>query len=200
MKILKIAGIVIAVTLLGILYATGNWSEAIYDTNVNGGNYESMKVMDEDTEVVQTFICQNAGLNGFRVRFSTLNRQETGNYEWELREAGGQEPVAQGDVDFSKINGKGEYRVSFPKQEESENKRYELTIRAQDVPEEQAITLYRTTPKGGAEKLTMEGEKTDGSIILKIYCHRFHAETFIVFCCFIAYLAAFILFMSKLFK
>lgn len=200
MKIIKRAAAVIAVILLGVIYAIGDWADTIYDANVNGGNYESIKIMDENTKVEQSFKCSYTGFDGFRVRYSLLNRQEPGKYTWQLREKDSQTVIADGDVDFSKMNSKGEYRVKFEKQQGSKNKEYIFSVQAQNVSEDSAITLYKTTAEELADTLTVDGEKAEGSIILKLFCHRFNVETFIVFCGFAVYVVAFIWFMSKLFK
>ena len=200
MKIIKKIIIIVGVVLIGFLYATGNWSDAIYDTNVNGANYESLKNLDDNIVVEQEFTCKHKGLDGFRIRFSTLNRRNIGKYSWQLIEKSTQKIIEEGNVDFTKVNSKGEYRIDFDKLEESAGNEYTFKIQAQNVSEDEAITLYKTSSEQLAGSLYVDGNKTEGSTILKMYCHRFDVETFVVFCGFALYLAVFIWFMTKLFK
>ena len=95
---------------------------------------------------------------------------------------------------------RGNIKVSFPIQEESEGKEYILTIQGENVQEDETMAVYMTEKGKSESTMKLNGENLEKASVIKLNYKRFNVETFIVFLAIVVYLVVFIKFMYKLFR
>ena len=133
-----------------------------------------------------------------------------GTYNWSVTEADSGKEVGTGVIDESSTENKefvsssaqkrGNIKVSFPIQEESEGKEYILTIQGENVQEDETMAVYMTEKGKSESTMKLNGENLEKASVIKLNYKRFNVETFIVFLAIVVYLVVFIKFMYKLFR
>lgn len=208
-KIKKILFIIIALVIAGI-YAYGTWPRAIYDTDIGSGSYESTEPLGSGSIFEQEFLCEDTGFSGFTIKLNKQGNDKIGNYEWSIKNIESEEVIASGIINETSTETKkfessdpqkqGIVEVQIPRQQDSKNKRYLLTLSSEHVEEDETVTIYVT--EKGTEKAAMmiNGDVEDKAAVIKVLYKRFNAETFLVFIGIIVYFALFIRFMYKLFR
>ena len=133
-----------------------------------------------------------------------------GTYNWSVTEADSGKEVGTGVIDESSTENKefvsssaqkrGNIKVSFPIQKESEGKEYILTIQGENVQEDETMAVYMTEKGKSESTMKLNGENLEKASVIKLNYKRFNVETFIVFLAIVVYLVVFIKFMYKLFR
>ena len=100
------------------------------------------------------------------------------------------------DIKSGKFN-----QIPFPTIEECKDKAYVIRLenRGDNVPEGSGISFsYHNTTEENT-KLAIDGNETQGTLIVKTITDRFDLETFVVLILMIAYMIGFFVFLSRLF-
>lgn len=205
----KIVLIIMALVLAGV-YAYGTWPRAIYDTDIGSGSYESTEALGPGYVFQQEFLCEDTGFCGFTIKINKQGNEKIGNYDWTIKNVETGDVIASGIIDEASTETKkfessdpqkqGIIEIQIPKQQDSKNQKYVLTLSSEDIKEDETITIYIT--EKGTENASMEinGEPLDKAAVVKVLYQRFNVETFLVFIGIVIYFALFIRFMYKLFR
>ena len=155
-------------------------------------------------------MCTDPGLCGFSIKLTKLDNQVIGTYNWSVTEATSGKEIGSGVIDESSTENKefvsssaqkrGNIKVTFPIQEESEGKEYILTIQGENVQEDETMAVYMTEKGKSESTMKLDGENLEKASVIKLNYKRFNVETFIVFLAIVVYLVVFIKFMYKLFR
>ena len=197
MKTLKTILILVAVAALSALYAFQGWPEAIYDVNYDAT--EGVPALAGNSTASQEFTCPHNGLTGIRIRFNKLSRTTYGSYKWILEDTADDSQIASGAVDTGSFSRNGDYSLSFTRQENSKGHTYRFTVQAQNVADDQSISLYLSTAEKNAGQVLYNGTAQTGSLMLKQTIRFFNWETFFVCIALLSYMVFFMKFMSRVF-
>ena len=210
MKMWKKILLVLAVILLGGVYSYGEWSRAIYNTDISTGLYENTGALENGIAFEQQFTCYDEGFCGLSVKLSKLDHPVIGEYNWEIQDVEAGKVVGNGTIDESTTENKlfesssalkrGNIILNFPRQEGSAGKEYIFVIKESDVRADETMAVYLTEMNENSSSLKVGNQHMDKAGVIKLYYHRFNVETFIVFLGIMVYLAIFIKFIYKLFR
>lgn len=210
MKNLKKIIFVVLAVVVAAIYSYGVWPRAIYNTDIGANSYENTGKLNAGVVLTQTFVSTDRGLCGFSIKLTKLDNQLIGTYNWSVTEADSGKEVGTGVIDESSTENKefvsssaqkrGNIKVSFPIQEESEGKEYILTIQGENVQEDETMAVYMTEKGKSESTMKLNGENLEKASVIKLNYKRFNVETFIVFLAIVVYLVVFIKFMYKLFR
>lgn len=208
-KIKKILFIIMALVIAGI-YAYGTWPRAIYDTDIGSGSYESTKPLESGSIFEQEFLCEDTGFCGFSIKLNKQGNDKIGNYDWSIKNIESGEMIASGIINEASTETKkfessnpqkqGIVEVQIPRQQDSKNKRYLLTLSSEQVEEDETVTIYITEKGTEKASIKINGAAEDKAAVIKVLYKRFNVETFLVFIGIIVYFVLFIRFMYKLFR
>lgn len=210
MKNLKKIIFVVLAVVVAAIYSYGVWPRAIYNTDIGANSYENTGKLNAGVVLTQTFVSTDHGLCGFSIKLTKLDNQVIGTYNWSVTEADSGKEVGAGVIDESSTENKefvsssaqkrGNIKVTFPIQEESEGKEYILTIQGENVQEDETMAVYMTEKGKSESTMKLNGENLEKASVIKLNYKRFNVETFIVFLAIVVYLVVFIKFMYKLFR
>ena len=137
MKNLKKIIFVVLAVVVAAIYSYGVWPRAIYNTDIGANSYENTGKLNAGVVLTQTFVSTDHGLCGFSIKLTKLDNQVIGTYNWSVTEADSGKEVGTGVIDESSTENKefvsssaqkrGNIKVSFPIQEESEGKEWKRT-------------------------------------------------------------------------
>lgn len=202
MKILKKIFICLFIIILAGIYSYGNWERPLYDTDIGSNSYTLTPEIQDD--VKQTFVCPENGLNGIQIKVNFGNVENLGVYEWFLYDE--EEKIVAQDGITSEMVGEKKYleknilELKFEKQRESKGQKYMFVIKNNNPSEDGELGCYMTLEGKYSEKLAVDGNWQDQSLIIKQEIQMFNIETFIVFLGLAGYILFFIKYMYKLFK
>lgn len=108
-----------------------------------------------DTKIGQTFEAEHSGLSSIEVLMATYSRENSGEFIFHLkREVSSKEDLYSFKGDMSKVQDNAFFRFSFPKIENSKEKKYLFYFEAPQAQPGNAITIWSNT-----EDLYRDGEK-----------------------------------------
>lgn len=196
----SIRNILIIVAIVGIsaVYANHSWPQAVY--NVNYDATATVSLLTDNDTASEEFTCPRNGLTGIHIRFAKMSRETIGSYSWRVEDVSTSTDIASGDVDTSKLAQNGNYVLTFDQQEGSKGHTYRFTVQANDVSEDQSISLYLSEAKANSGTVLCNGEVQQGSLMLKQMIRYFNVETFIVCTVLLLYLFVFMKYMNRLFR
>lgn len=92
------------------------------------------------------------------------------------------------------------FELDFKRITNCKNKKLELKIYSEGQTIDTGVGFsYEPTNENGT-KLTVNGQDTEGTLVVKTITHRFDVETFVMFIAFILYIIVFLKILYKLFK
>ena len=199
MKKVKFAVAIIVGLVLVFFYAHIAKANLIYDKSVDSSEYLSTGVVDGEVE--QELVCVENSLDGITVKTQLVGDTQNAAVGLTVIEKDSGNIVAEGELKATDIKSGKFNRISFPTIEECKNKTYVIRLenRGDNVPEGSGISFsYQNTTEENT-KLVINGNETQGTLIVKTITDRFDLERFVVLILMIAYMIGFFVFLSRLF-
>ncbi len=193
-------GIGILVLLIAsFLYAHVDKKQNIYDTKTDSGQYSSVQI-EEGTKIVQKFVCTEKKLDGISVKLLLLNAPQKGKLTYELQDEKGK-TLAKGSVAVADIKSGRMRDIKFDKAvSDSKGKTYQIVFGAAEMEEGKGAGVYLDPVGKSGGTLTIEGQKSQGTLILRTITHRFDLETFLITILFVIYIILFFKVLYRLFS
>lgn len=187
------------VVILAYLYAYIDKNVYLYDRSLDSSEFTGTGVLLEGEELSQTFTCLEDKIDGMNLKASVVGAAGDVLVEYMLvDQAGGEEiraSISGSEIENNKFN-----QLKFESVQNSRGKTYRFVIRETGTNENNGISFYTGPTEEQKEELTVKGEEKQGVLIARYVAHRFDVETFVVLLGFIAFVAAFIKMLYKLFK
>ncbi len=101
-----------------------------------------------------------------------------------LMDAGTDQTAAEFTVTGNEIKNNKINRLKFQKVENTKGKEYTLVLACERSDEQNGLSFYVT--QGNVGKLSVKGNHTNGVLVCRMLCHRFHCRDiycFAWFCC-----------------
>ncbi len=201
MKKVKNIFFAVIILLFAGIYSYGVWPVKLYDENIDSTLYENVGEMVDGSEIAQSFVCKDDGLDSIELKVSNLGQECEAVYGWTLTESDTQKTVAEGELEASQIDNAKNSILEFSRLENSKDQEYTLSISTKEIKSEHGITFMMTERNEKEEStLVIDGTQSDRTLVLTEQVKHFNLETFIVLLGLIAYLVLFMRFLIGLFK
>lgn len=197
----RVRAIIIIVVILVASFAYAHIAKAnmIYDKSVDSSEYLTTGVVDGAVE--QKFASVENSLNGVSVKCQ-LNGDTTGaKVVMELSDGETGELIARSELKADDIKNGKFNTFSFPEVQGCAEKSFQVKFKNEnaDITQGCGISFSFQNKSEKDPELIINGNETEGTLILKTVTDRFDLETFCVLLLMIAYIAGFLWFLSKLF-
>lgn len=197
-KKIKSIAIALIVIALAFLYAHIDKNTYLYDRNAELESYVQTGVLQEGETISQTFFCREEALDGINLKSTIVGSVDNVLLEYAIidNETGEitKETAKGTEIKNNKFN---EY--TFPRINGAKDKSYTLTLSETGTDLSNGVSFYIDSTKA-KESLSVKGNETQGSLVVRLISHRFDLETFIVLLGFIAFVVVFIKVLYGLFE
>lgn len=197
MKKIKSAIIVILILAAVFIYAHIGKNNLVYDKAVDSSKYIATGAI---TNIEQRFVCMEKTLDGFRVKCQVLGDVQGMKIQYSLVNTITGETEAEGEADAIEMKNSKFYYFRFDTLENCEGNTYKVIFKNESAKEGQGIGFFYQQETEDGTSLSIQGNDTIGTMIVKAVTQRFDLETFVVLSAFVLYVAVFIKFLYKLFK
>ena len=198
-KIKVVIGIVLVVAF-AFCYAHIAKLNNIYDRQVDSSKYIGTGVIKDSLE--QEFVSKEETLDGISLKCQFQGDATGTSLQIELVDCNTNETVATSIVSAKDMK-TGKFNVfKFDTVEGCKGKTYKVIVSEKNADFEASKgigLLYQPDTENNTD-LTINGNETQGTLIMKTVTNRFDAETFYVLLLFILYIYGFVKFLYKLFK
>lgn len=192
-----IIGLIILVGF-AFIYSHINKLHAIYNVDIDNSLYLNTGILYGET-VEQEFTVQEEKLDGVQVKCATFGERVGVTIEYTLLEKESGTVVGEGVIAGATLKNNKFMKISLENVKNTKGKSYTLALRELGAKENDGVCFYLENSQKGTS-YTIDGDKRDGTLILKTMSHRFDMETFLIMLFFEAYLLLFMKVMYKLFK
>lgn len=197
-RVRQIIGVII-VLVFAYFYAHIAKMHMIYDKNVDNSEYVSMGIL-EDQRVEQKFVCEEDKLDGIYVKCQVIGEVSEVEVKYTISERSDEEPIASGSFPASELKASKFNKLVFDTIEGCKGKEYILNIWSEPISARKGVSFYYQPETEEGTELTIGGSGIKGTMIMRTVTNRFDMETFCVVIIFIAFIAAFMKILYKLFE
>lgn len=200
MKKIKIIIGLLAVIVVAYIYAHIGKLNLIYDKTVDNSEYIGTGVFDGKVE--ETFVCKEDSLNGITAKCQLQGDASGTAMKMTLVEEESDTVVAETELAAEEIDNSKFNEFSFDTIEECKGRSYRVIFENINgsVKDTKGIGLLYQADTEENTRLKIDGEDTEGTLIIKTVTDRFDLETFFVFLLFAVYITCFVKFLYKLFR
>ena len=189
----------VLVVSICFIYAHIDKAHNVYDTKTDNSSYIPVSIIS-DSYVSQSFKCTENSIDGVSLKLVLSGDSKAGELNYQLLDESGCEllsgiyPIAE--IKSGRIN-----KIKFDKKiENTEDNLYTVSIGVTGLEENESLGIYYDSLGERTGNLKVNGENTEGTLILRWLTHRFDVETFIVTLGFVVYFVVFFKILYKLFS
>lgn len=200
MKKVKIVIGVIVVFAVAFVYAHIGKVNLIYDKTVDNSEYISTGVFEGTVE--ETFVCVEDTLDGITAKCQLQGDASGTVLKMTLIDEEAETIAAEAELAAEEIKNSKFNEFSFDTIEGCKGKSYRAIFENINgsVEDTRGIGLLYQPCTEDNTQLEINGENTEGTLIIKTVTNRFDLETFCVFLLFAVYITCFVKFLYKLFR
>lgn len=194
------AVIAIAAVLIGsYFYAHIDKNVYLYDRATDSSEYAGLGVLYGENEIRQTFVSGEDQIDGINVKATIVGdaADVVVTYEVIDNETG---DVTGGSVKGTEIQNNKFNVLELEQIRETAGKEYTLVLRETGSSEGNGISFYKDPAEAQNGTLTIGGEVSEGTLVVRTITQRFDLETFVVLLGFVAFIAVFMTVLYRLFK
>lgn len=188
-----------ALLIFAFVYAHIAKMNVIYDKTVDSSEYQSTG-WKQDTVIEQSFISKEDRLDGINIKCQTSGDISSVALCYSLEDTADKKVIATGKIAAKEIESTKFNQITFDTIENCKNKEFKLKIWTESQSDIEGMSYYYCIGTKKGTELVINGEKTEGTLIIKTITNKFDIETFCVFLIMIAFMIAFIKVLYKLFK
>lgn len=192
--IIKTVVIGAVVLVLAYMYSHIDKNHYLYDRHTD--SFNGIGVLESDEKITQTFVSTDKSIDGINIKLTTVGDVEKVVLHYSLIDEKTGEAidrkVAATELKNNKFN-----LLEVPTIENANGKRYTLTLAAENSDEENGISFYAVPGEKEGQKLYIDDKEQKGDLAMRVICHRFDVETFVVLLGIVLFI---VLFMKTLYK
>lgn len=197
-RIKQIVGVLIIVFCV-FLYAHIAKTNNVYDKKIDSSEYLNTGVVC-DGIIEQKFVCAEDSLDGVRAKVQVLGDITDVNVRYRLIDDQTGECVAEGIKAATEIKPGRFCEFPFDSVERTKGKNYTIEFENENAEEDYGVGfLFQPKTQAGTE-LTLSGNYTEGTLVVKTLTNRFDFETFAMLLIIIMYIFIFMKFLYRLFR
>lgn len=197
-KVIRVLESIVVIALV-FLYARIAKPHAIYDKTIDPSAYGTV-TESKNAILEQEFEVNEDTLDGIRVKGAESGDISKVSLNYTLEEVDTNEVVAEGEINAKKALKSRFYELPFDTIENCNGKQYRLSLTQNAEDNESAVQFSFEKQEESNTAFYVDGEKIDGTMILKTLTDRFDLETFFVVMIFVIYIVAFMKLLYRLFK
>ena len=175
--IIKTVVIGVIVIAFAYMYSHIDKNHYIYDRHTE--SFNGIGVLEEDEKIKQTFVSEDKAIDGINIKITTVGDIEDVVLHYSLIDEETGDIVARKVAATELKNNKFNY-LHIPTVENAEGKEYTVVLTAENSDEENGVSFYAVPGKQTDQELQVDEEKQDGTLAMRVICHRFDVETFVV--------------------
>lgn len=195
--------IICAATVGAFFYARIDKNSYIYDRAADSASFTGTGILLKGEEIRQTFKADEKYIDGVNIKTTVTDGADDVSLRYVILSESGKE-LSYGKVSAGELKNNRFNVLRLPRIENAKGKKFILALREEKSEGAVGVSFYTASgaddKERGAETLTVRGEKADGVLVMRTVCHRFDAETFIVFLGMLTFIAAFIRLLYRLFR
>lgn len=181
------------------LYAHIDKAHNIYDITIDNSSYISANITG-DSFVTQSFRCTEDYIDGISLKLLLGGEAKEGELYYRLFDESGQE-LLQGAYPVEQIQSERINKIMFDRTiENTKDRVYKISLEAAGLDAGGNLGIYYDPIGKKTGDLEINGDKTEGTLILRWITHRFDTETFFVTLGIIVYFVAFFKILYRLFS
>lgn len=200
MKKVKIVIGVIVVVAVAFLYAHIGKLNLVYDKTVDNSEYIATGVFEGTVE--ESFVCVEDSLDGITAKCQLQGDASGTALKMTLIDEKTETVAAEAELTAEEIKNSKFNEFSFDTIEGCKGRSYRAVFENINgsVKDTKGIGLLYQPGTEDHTQLKINGEDTEGTLIIKTVTDRFDLETFCVFLLFAVYITCFVKFLYKLFR
>lgn len=200
MKKVKIVVGIIIIIIVAFSYAHIGKVNLIYDKSVDNSEYMGTGVFEGTVE--ESFVCVEDTLDGITAKCQLQGDASGTGIKMTLIDEKLDKKVAEAELTAEEIDNSKFNEFTFHTLQNCRGKTFRVIFENinESIENTKGIGLLYQPETEKNTHLNINGEKTEGTLIIKTVTDRFDAETFCVFLLFVLYIVFFIKFLYKLFK
>lgn len=195
-RLLIIAFLILAFTFL---YAHIAKNIYLYDRNTEAENYIGTGILLDGETITQTFVSKEDVIDGINLKASVAGNPADIKLVYKITDNASGASV-KGTISGEKIKNNKFNELDIKSIKNAKGKSYTLLLKGEGADNSKGFSFYIDPAGNGGEKLTVKGNDTKGSLVVRTVTHRFDLETFVVLLGFILFVIVFIKVLYKLFK
>lgn len=193
--------IIIGVIVLGFsyIYSHIDKNNYIYDRNTDTGLFYGTGLLKNDEEIKQTFISEEETIDGINLKVTTVGNVENIVLHYALIDVQTEERVEE-TIPANKLENNKFNQMKFSQITEAKGKQYTLVLSVQNSDEQNGIGFYIVPGEQDNQQLNVRGDDAEGSLAMRVICHRFDLETFVVLLGILLFVGGFMKVLYKSFR
>ena len=184
------------IIVLSYFYAHIDKNSYLYDRNADTGTFIATGVLENGEEIRQSFIADEDNIDGINIKVDIVGEVDNVVLNCVLLDEAMQElcyvNVVANELENNKFN-----KIEIPTITETKGRQFTLVLSEENSEGQNGIGFYYASETKEEGKLSIRGNENDGTMIARVICHRFDAETFGVLLGIIAFV---VVFMRVLFR
>lgn len=195
--IIKTVVIGAVVLVLAYMYSHIDKNHYLYDRHTD--SFNGIGVLESDEKITQTFVSEDKAIDGINIKITTVGDIEDVVLHYSLIDEETGDIVARKVAATELKNNKFNY-LHIPTVENAEGKEYTVVLTAENSDEENGVSFYAVSGKQTDQELQVDEEKQDGTLAMRVICHRFDVETFVVLLGIVLFISVFMKTLYKSFR
>ncbi len=193
-------GILIVIILVcTFLYAHIDKLTYLYGRDTDTSEFISTGILT-DSEISQTFVSQEDVLDGVQAKCAVTGAAGDVRIRYTLTDLETGEDAAEGTVRGAELENNKFNKFRFGQVTGCRGKAFRITFQETGSDDADGISFFITDKGKEGMSLTVNGNDTQGAMIVRTISFRFDLETFCVVLLFVGYVAAFLKLLYRLFK
>lgn len=195
--IIKTVVIGAVVLVLAYMYSHIDKNHYLYERHTD--SFNGIGVLESDEKITQTFVSEDKAIDGINIKITTVGDIEDVVLHYSLIDEETGDIVARKVAATELKNNKFNY-LHIPTVENAEGKEYTVVLTAENSDEENGVSFYAVSGKQTDQELQVDEEKQDGTLAMRVICHRFDVETFVVLLGIVLFISVFMKTLYKSFR
>ena len=184
------------IIVLSYFYAHIDKNSYLYDRNADTGTFIATGVLENGEEIRQSFIADEDNIDGINIKVDIVGEVDNVVLNCVLLDEAMQElcyvNVVANELENNKFN-----KIEIPTITETKGRQFTLVLSEENSEGQNGIGFYYASETKDEGKWSIRGNENDGTMIARVICNRFDAETFGVLLGIIAFV---VVFMRVLFR
>lgn len=193
-----IIGIAVIV-LFAFAYAHIAKMNTVYDKNVDYSEYQSTG-WGVERIVEQSFTSVEDTLDGIYLKCQTMGDVTDVEVHYMIKNVTDDKIAVEGVYPAAELESTKFNKITFDTISGCQGKEFLLTMWSENATDTNGVSYYFHSGTQNGTTLIINGEATEGTLIVKTITNRFDIETFCMCLILIAFIVVFLKFLYKLFK
>lgn len=201
MKYIKRAICLALVLIFAFIYAHVDVKSYIYDRNIDSSDY-GVTGVEENVIIKQSFKVHEDVIEGIEIKCSVsgdLSIYDNRKIKYSIWDENNEE-IESHEVSINEFENNKFYLLKFDDVTNCRDKIYTLVLEEKEMKTGTGIGFYFTPVIEDETNFIVNGNATEGTLVMRTVTHQFDVETFVIVLCFAVYLALFLKLLYKLFR